>query len=53
VNSSIAHYRESRSVAYLARATRAVEVGFMAAGITACLIAGIETLGTLMSWIGL
>ena len=53
MNSSIAHYRESRSVAYLARATRAVEVGFIAAGTTVCLLAGVETLGTLMSWIGL
>ncbi len=53
MNSSITRYRESRSVMYLAGATRAVEVGFIAAGTTVCLIAGIETLGTVLSWIGL
>jgi Flp pilus assembly pilin Flp len=53
VNSSITRYRDNRSIAYLAGATRAVGLGFMAAGVSVCLIAGVETLGTLLSWLGL
>ena len=53
MNSSITRYRESRSVVQLALATRAVESGFVAAGITVCIVAAVETMSTLWTWIGL
>ena len=53
MNSSITRYRESRSVVHLAFVTRTVESGFVAAGITICIVAGVETMSTLWNWIGL
>jgi len=35
----------------LARVTSAVESGFIAAGITICFVATVETLATLLGWI--
>jgi len=51
VDSSIIRYRESPSVTRLARVTTAVESGFLAAGITVCLIAALETVFTVVKWL--
>ena len=44
---------DNSSILQLARLTRAVELGFKAAGVTICLVAGVETFGTVLSWVGL
>jgi len=50
VSSSTTRYRE-RSVLRLALATRAVELGFIAAGVTVCLVAAVESLATVLGWL--
>jgi len=50
VSSSTTRYRDSRSLARLALVTRAVELGFIAAGITVCAVAAAESLTTVLGW---
>lgn len=51
MDSSIIRYRESPPVIRLARTTTAIESGFLAAGVTVCLFAALETAVTVMRWL--
>ena len=51
VSSSTTRYRDSRSLARLALVTRAVELGFIAAGITVCVVAAAESMATVLGWL--
>lgn len=48
---SITRYVRPVSIVNFVRSTEAIESGFIAAGITVSVIAGIGSLATLLSWI--
>ena len=50
-SNSIKRYPNSTAITHLAVVTRAVEYGFMAAGITVAVLAVVQSVGIVMSWI--
>ncbi len=51
MNSSITRYPQSASITGLAVATRAIEAGFIAAGVTVCVVAAFQSFATVLNWI--
>lgn len=51
MSSSIMRYARSTSITRFARSTNAIQSGFIAAGVTVSVIAGIGSLATVLSWI--
>lgn len=50
MGNSILRYPRSTSVLVFAGVTRAVEYGFIAAGVTVALIAAIQSCGAVLGW---
>jgi hypothetical protein len=51
VANSIKRYPNSTAITHLAIVTRAVEYGFMAAGVTVAAIVAVQSVGIVMRWI--
>jgi hypothetical protein len=51
MSNSVAHLPNDRSLAIFSGVTRAIEYGFMAAGVTVAAIAAIQSVAIVVGWI--